>query len=335
MKILKTIGLILAGLIGLILIIAIFLPKKVATEQSIDINAPTELVFNAVNDFSQWEKWSSWNESDSTMVTTLAENYIGEGGSYSWTGEIVGDGKMTILSSEANKAIKTDVGFGPMGSANGFWTFEATDQGTKVDWDVVSNVTYPFNIMLLFMDFEDMMSKQFQRGLELLKEHAEAEAANQTSSYDVQEIDLPVKYFLGVRETIKMEDISSRFAVNFPKSFTAVTKNGIKLAGMPSAVYYYWDMDTGMTDVLQGMPISENKSVDGFTTIEFPASRALLVNYYGAYENILVAHEAIDAYIKEKELVHNLAVIEEYVTDPGEEPDMSKWLTKVVYYIKQ
>jgi uncharacterized protein YndB with AHSA1/START domain len=119
MKILKTIGLILAAIVALILLVAAFAPKSVTTNQAVSINAPVDMVFNAVNDLSQWENWSIWKANDSTMVTTLGENHVGEGGSYSWTGDVVGAGELTILSSTPHEEIKTDIKFGPMGGANG------------------------------------------------------------------------------------------------------------------------------------------------------------------------------------------------------------------------
>lgn len=334
MKILKRIGLILAALIGLILIVAIFLPKDVSTTQSTTINAPVETVFNAVNDFSQWENWSVWAANDSTMVTTLAENYVGEGGSYSWKGDVVGEGNMKILSSDPNKEIKTAIQFGPMGSANGHWMFSESENGTEVQWDVVSHFGYPFNIMLLMSDFESMMSKEFTKGLTMLKDHTENVAANEGPAYEVQEVDLPISYYIGIREEIEMETLSSRYAENLPKVFAAVMENGIEPAGMPCGVFFHWDEETKITDVLQGAPIKTNSSIDGFTTMEFPASKALVIDYYGDYHGLRAAHMAMDKYIKAKGLTHVAPAIEQYVTDPGTQPDTTQWLTKVTYYLK-
>lgn len=333
MKILKTLGLILAALIGLILVIAIFVPKSVKTEQAIDINAPVDIVFNAVNDLSQWENWSSWKASDSTMVTTLAENYIGKGGSYSWKGEVIGEGNLTILSSTPNEEIKTEIHFGPQGSANGHWVFSAAQQGTHVDWDVTSHFKYPFNIMLLFMDFGEMMSKEFNKGLAMLKDHAEKKAAEMKTTFEIKEMDLPARYYIGIRETIKMEDITAHLAENFPKVFGAVAQKGLEMAGMPSGLYYTWDEATSTTEFLQAAPLKENATIEGFETVELPASKALVIDYYGAYEGIGAAHEAMEAYLKEKGYTSRPPAIEEYVTDPGQEPDPAKWLTQLVYFI--
>ncbi|KAA3636595.1 MAG: hypothetical protein DWQ02_07975 [Bacteroidetes bacterium] len=334
MKILKTIGLILLALIVLILVVALIAPKSVTSKQEVSIDAPVELVFNAVNDLSQWENWSIWKASDSTMVTTLGDNYIGEGGSYSWSGDVVGEGELKILSSTANEAIKTDIKFGPMGGANGHWTFAPAEGGTNVNWDVTSKFGYPFNLMLLFGDWEGMMSEEFNKGLKMLKDHAESISSTMSNTMEIKEMNLPTRYYIGIRETVKMEDMAKHYAENLPKVFTAVTKNGLELAGMPSGLYYTWDMENSTTELFQGAPLKEKATIDGFETIELPASKALVLNYYGPYDGLGSAHEALDAYAKEKGLTSLPPAIEEYVTDPGQEPDTSKWLTQVVYYVK-
>ena len=334
MKILKTIGLILAALVALILIVAAFAPKSVTSKQAVRINAPVDMVFNAVNDLSQWENWSIWKANDSTMVTTLGENYIGQGGSYSWTGEVVGEGELKILSSTPNKEIKTDIKFGPMGGANGHWTFSPTEEGTDVQWDVTSKFGYPFNLMLLFGDWEGMMSEEFSKGLAMLKDHAEKNAPTMGKAFEIKEMDLPARYYIGVRETLKMADMAEHFAKNFAAVFKAVNEKGLELAGMPSGLYYTWDEATSTTELFQGAPLKEKATIDGFETIELPASKALVIDYYGPYEGIGAAHLAMEAYLKENDLTFGSPAIEEYVTDPGSEPDTSKWLTQIVYFYK-
>ena len=334
MKILKKVGIALAALIGLILIAGIFVDKEVDTAQSIVIDAPVAAVFNEVNDFSNWESWSPWKEMDSTLQITLGEKFVGEGGSYSWTAEVVGNGDMSIVSSTPNESLKTKVNFGDEGSADGSWTFEEVEGGTKVTWGIHAPFPYPMNVMLLFMDMKGDINKSFSRGLELLKEVVEREAGEQNVSLEVQEVEMPVRYYIGVRETIKMADIAERYAENLPKAMMAVMDKKIELAGMPSGLFYSWDEETKTTDVLQGIPVKEKAEIEGFTTVEVPASKTLLINFYGDFSGIGKAHEAMEAYISANGLTSKGLAIEEYVTDPGEEPDPAKWLTKVMYIVE-
>jgi len=67
--------------------------------------------------------------------------------------------------------------------------------------------------------------------------------------------------------------------------------------------------------------------------ISTPASKALLINYYGAYDSNELAHIALNMYIQKNGLHMKKPVIEEYVTDPMSEPDPGKWLTRIIYLI--
>ncbi|HMR44901.1 MAG TPA: GyrI-like domain-containing protein, partial [Saprospiraceae bacterium] len=68
---------------------------------------------------------------------------------------------------------------------------------------------------------------------------------------------------------------------------------------------------------------------------EIPASKMLLINYQGGYNGLGEAHYAMDDYIKEKGYKISSPVVEEYVTDPGNEPDSTKWVTKVMYFVEK
>ena len=61
-------------------------------------------------------------------------------------------------------------------------------------------------------------------------------------------------------------------------------------------------------------------------------STVYIIDYYGSYEGLMYAHLALDNYLKQKGLKMRSPVIEEYLTDPGAEPDTSKWLTRIYYF---
>ena len=90
-----------------------------------------------------------------------------------------------------------------------------------------------------------------------------------------------------------------------------------------------------MTDMAAAFPITENLLFGKPVTI-FPmaAGRALQIEYLGAYDQLGEAHGAMDDYMAEKNLQMLPPVIEEYITDPGMEPDTAKWLTRIIYRVQ-
>ncbi|HRJ13701.1 MAG TPA: GyrI-like domain-containing protein, partial [Saprospiraceae bacterium] len=115
----------------------------------------------------------------------------------------------------------------------------------------------------------------------------------------------------------------------------ALQAAGIELDGMPSGLYFTWDEAAQTTDFAAAFPVKSKVEIKGFTTVEMPAGTRLSVDYYGPYEKIAPAHEAIDAYIQRNKWQHGAMAVEEYVTDPGMEPNPAKWLTKVTYPVSK
>lgn len=339
MRALKTILFVLLGLVAIFLILGLVAPKEVSTSRSIIINAPQEVAFNTVNDLSTWDSWSPWKENDPTIESTMGEVTVGKGAASSWVSENSGNGKMTITDSRPPESVDVVVEFEGMGQADSGWAFEQAEGGTKATWSFRSEFPFPWNAMLLFQDFEGNIHKDYDRGLELLKgiveEKARSMAGQKYNGYEVKEAPLPSQYFIGVRETVSMDKMTDFYASSLGRAFQAVQKAGAETAGAPCGLYFTWDEAGNSTDMAGAIPVKEKLEIKGLSAIELPASRALMVEYYGNYHNIGAAHTAIDQYIAATGAKAGTPVIEEYITDPEKEKDTSRWLTKVYYPLMQ
>lgn len=330
MKTLKIVLLVLAALVGLVAILGLIAPREVDVSRSTVIEAPQAVVFNTVNDLKTWESWSPWKEMDPAMQVTMGTPSVGAGANYSWMGEQSGEGQMEITSASPPEKLTTHVAFDGQGEADAVWSFEPVEGGTKTTWAFHTEFPYPFNAMLLFQDFEGAISKDYDRGLALLKAQVEAQA-DQAPSFNVEVVKLPLQHFIGLRETVSMSDLMEVFPRNTAKVYQAVAGADLPVAGMPCGLYYTWDEEKGETDCAQVMPLQEAHTLPGFASIHIPQEEALLIEYYGAYDGLGAAHEAIESHLKSEGLTAAFPAIEEYVTDPEKEPDTAKWLTRVYY----
>jgi effector-binding domain-containing protein len=59
-----------------------------------------------------------------------------------------------------------------------------------------------------------------------------------------------------------------------------------------------------------------------------------VIEYRGGYGGLAGPHNAMDVYIQANNLEPLTPAIEEYVTDPMQEPDSTKWITKITYLVK-
>ncbi|MBI5916902.1 MAG: SRPBCC family protein [Bacteroidetes bacterium] len=338
MKTLKTIGIALLALIVIGLVAAALMPKHFEYERTTDINASKDVVFGIVNDLKTQDVWGPWQKQDPTIQNTFNEVDSGVGQVSSWTSKKSGDGTQTITESTPPSMVKTHIEFeGQGGSEAWFKLDDAENGGTKTTWAFAFDAPWPWNLMSVMMGGQ--MDKMLEQGLAGIKEMAEkraAEAPASTGSYEVKTVDFPSHTYLGIREKTTFDEFMkpNYFADRVGRITTLLEKSKMKPTGGPTGVFYTWDEASKTTDMAVAMAVNNGTAVAGGTlqTFEVPASKALVVDYYGSYDGFASVHQALGEYVKANGLKEVPPIIEEYVTGPSTEKDTSKWLTKIYYF---
>jgi hypothetical protein len=166
-----------AVVIGLFLAFVASRPSKFRIERSIAIAAPPERAFVQVNDFHKWVGWSPWEQMDPTMKKTFEGAAEGAGSKYSWVGNSkVGEGRMTIERSEAPSLVALKLEFLKPWQATNATSFSFVPEGggTKVTWAMDGEHKFAMKAFGLFMNLDEMVGRDFERGLTALKSLAEA-----------------------------------------------------------------------------------------------------------------------------------------------------------------
>jgi effector-binding domain-containing protein len=78
------------------------------------------------------------------------------------------------------------------------------------------------------------------------------------------------------------------------------------------------------------MEVEGNDEIEGRL---IGGGQALQIDYYGPYDGVGPAHYALEDYSNENGVNLEGFAMEVYVTDPMEEADTSKWLTRIIYPI--
>ena len=155
------------------------------------------------------------------------------------------------------------------------------------------------------------------------------------AALEVKQVAWKAHTYLVDRSVIAMKDLGAAFQDKMVKVFTYAQTAKMQVEEPAAAgLYYTWDTTAGTTDVGIAVRLKETPKTSGsYSVITIPASKALVVDYYGPYDKMGVAHDAIHKYAKDKGLKPTYPAIEEYVGDPGVETDPNKVLTKVYYLI--
>ena len=174
MGILLTILGIIAGIIVLLLVIALFTKKKYSIVREITINRPVQQVFDYIRLLKNQDHYSVWNRLDPAMKKTYTGTDGTAGFMYAWdsTNKQAGKGEQTITAVTAPERVNMDLHFiKPFeGRASSYIaTLPAAQGQTTVRWGIDSKMNYPMNIMLLFMNMENMLGKDLEGGLANLK----------------------------------------------------------------------------------------------------------------------------------------------------------------------
>ena len=174
MKILKKILLTIVALVVLALVVALFVNKEYAVEREITINKPKAEVYDYLKLLKNQDDFSVWATRDPNMKKGFRGTDGNVGFVSYWDSESddVGAGEQEIMGMTEGERIDYELRF--------FRPFEATDNAymiteavsdnqTKVKWGFDGKMDYPMNLMLLFMDMEEMLGGDLQSGLEKLK----------------------------------------------------------------------------------------------------------------------------------------------------------------------
>ncbi len=337
MRALKILLYIVLGLAAAVIGLGFFATKEYHVERSIEINAPHDTVFEQVRFFKNFPKWSPWQGIDPKMKTSISGTDGEVGAAYTWSGnDDVGTGTQTIKSITPQR-IDIELAFKePWESVSpSFIKLEDKGAKTHVSWGFDMHIGFPWNAFAMFTNVDAAVGKDYEHGLANLKRICEELAHPKYRGYEVTESDIPVKYYVGVRKVVPFAEIPAFFMNTLPLAMSTVQEQGLPLAGAPSGLFWTHDDSTGTADMAAVVPTSVEKKLGGGVGVfTVGGGRALVIDYYGVYDSTGKAHYAMGDYMTQKKLRNIPPAVEEYITDPGAEPDTSKWLTKIIYFVE-
>lgn len=178
MKILKRIGITILVIVLLFLVVAAFVKKDYAVEREIVINKPKQEVFDYIKMLKNQNHYSVWSKMDPNMKKGYKgmDGQVGFVSTWDSKKEDVGKGEQEIKKISEGKRLDFELRFKEPFEATeqAYMTTEAEGKSsTKVKWGFDGHMPYPMNIMLLFMDMEEMIGKDLENGLKNLKKELE------------------------------------------------------------------------------------------------------------------------------------------------------------------
>jgi effector-binding domain-containing protein len=150
----------------------------------------------------------------------------------------------------------------------------------------------------------------------------------------------PEQPYVAIRGHVTMAEIGA-FAVRTPEVFAWLGAHGADPVGPPFLKYNVIDMMRQL-EIDNGVPVAAPVDVDGDVIAGvIPAGRYATVTHVGHPSELVGATKALLDWAEAEGLTWDTSPdangerwggrVEIYLTDPREEPDMSKWVTQLVF----
>ena len=140
--------------------------------------------------------------------------------------------------------------------------------------------------------------------------------------------EIPAQAVMGIRTTTPMEKIGEVCGTSFPELHQHIIQSGHAPAGMPLSIYH--SMENGVADLECAIPVAEPvASTDRIRPGVLPAGTVATTTHVGPYDALGATWSALMEWIGSTGRQLAGSPWEVYVTDPGVEPDPSKWRTDI------
>ena len=325
MKVLKSILILLLVIIVGLIGFTFTINGDYDASATVEMSASPDLVRNTVSDLTTWEEWGAWVKTDPTTKLAYSDPPTGEGAWYTWAGDSIGEGKLTILEL-TDTEMKTFIEFGGMGSSNGYWKFDPSENGTEVTWGIEGKMPMMGKLFMFLMQgvtdvdasMDEMADKEFVEGLESLKDLTTK--LQYASDIEVMETTVESVPYFSITTTMPISDMDSAFFANSYGEIMGYLAEdaGAKMVGMPFAIYHEWNEETEMTTVEVAIAnTSEKPETDRIKKGMTHGGNALKAVKTGDF-NTKAEHEGLYAYsqLNGKEMIGS--PWEVFASDPME-----------------
>ncbi|TBW26515.1 GyrI-like domain-containing protein [Gramella sp. KN1008] len=311
---------------------------KFQIEQQQMLAAPQEVVFNEVNDFTTWNSWEPWSRETDDMIIKYGDKTKGEGASYSWKSEKMGEGEITTLKANPYTSIDQKISFAtPFGdsSSDVYWEFEKQGDSTLVTWGMNGEQSFMEKAAFTFQDqsLSEMMLPMFKKGLDNLQ----AKITEEMEAYSVN-IDGITQhgggYYMYMTTASKISQVSERMDAMIEEVGSYMENNNIEKAGNPFILYNQWNEDQGTAiysaawfTPSEVVTPAESSVLNGY----MPKQRTLKTTLKGDYKNLKEAWDASYAYLQKNSLKAdaNSEAFEVYLKGPDDTANPAEWITQL------
>lgn len=307
-------------------------------EETTVINAPLPVVYKEVNNLENWESWGPWNNEAENIIIDYSETTRGEGASFTWRSEDLGDGSVTTTRAIPDNALDQAVIHNPTmaeSRSRMYWEFEEVEEGTRVTLGMEGTQSFREKLAFAFRDnsLTDIMRPRLSNSLEELNRQVNLKM----SVYSINVDGLTTHgggFYMYTSTASKMSQIPVKMQDMVTEIRNYMELNNISAQGDPFVLYSDWDEQNNSAIYSAGiftpsMVITPQES--DILNAMMPVQRVVKTTLKGNYENLQEAWARAYAYIDDNDLQANETSepFEVYRITAERDINPANWVTEI------
>ena len=329
MKKTKKIGKIITLMALTIAVLFYLLPNVAMIEQTMEIRATPDKIFELINCPVNWPEWYTPLRDASGVNIRFIGTSAGKGSGMKWASNDpdASSGIMNIRHSKNNRNVTAVVTINDRRSS--VMNFRIRPVGTDAAMlTVTSRLQFRQDSLLHYLRLMFDRSDELET-IDYLENIDEAALAV-TGGIEVHLQRIESFSFISIMDSCVLDDVSQRLSELYNELLVFGVKSGVAITTRPIAIYHRFDENWAVFEA--GIPVIEKLPVSGRILYKtMPESDHAAADYYGSYDTLEDGHNAVQQWLMRYRRKLTGYPWEMYVTDPAAEPDPNKWLTKIFY----
>ncbi|MBK0368944.1 SRPBCC family protein [Flavobacterium agrisoli] len=337
MKILKYIFLLL--LLSLITVTVFLATQKgdFTIERSRIIKAPKTALFNYINDYRNWEDFSSWMIDNSANTVNYGEISSGKNAYVSWVNN-ENQGDIKTISTKNTDEIQQKLNYdGTLIDSQ--ITFKDTIGGTKVTWETKGEMSFYHKVYTSLNGGADkIIGTVYEKTLLNLDKILDFE----TNTYAIKVNGVVKKsesFYIKQTFTSEIQKITKNARIVIPKLVEFCSNNGIAANGKPFIIYHTYDTSKNLAKISICLPINKEiftSSGSDILTGKLEAFEAVKTTLTGDYSHREEAIAKTIQFVNNEKLILNpsWSHLEILTSSKQDIKSPSKWVTELYYPLK-
>jgi effector-binding domain-containing protein len=325
----KKIGKVVTLTVLTVVVLFYLLPNVAFIEQSLDIRATPDKVFELINRPENWTEWYTPLLDTSGVRVRFVGTSEGKGAGMKWISNHpkTSAGIMNIRNSKNNRNVTAEVTINERRSA--VMNFKIRPVGIDASMlTVTSRLRFRQDSLLHYLRL--MFDRSDELAMIGYLENIDDAAIGKTGGIDVHLQRIETFSYISIVDSCAWQDMPQLMKDSHNELLVFGAKSGIDMTGRPIAVYHKFDEKQVVLE--SGIPVHENVQVSGRIRYKtMPGGNHAVANYYGSYDTLEDGHNAIQQWLIRYRRKMTGPPWETFVTDPAAESDPNRWLTRIYY----